>query len=318
MHARHLAPGARLRASRLTQHLRPLPLWRRLGQRPAQQNGRGLRRAAVHRRPRGLPQPRQHPAITRRPDAGQMRGDPPRRVPVGVEQPGRAPMGPVTLAAAQRCNKRFADNRVNEPRWVTGRQHLGPDKPVRQPRSGRHLHRPRSPPHDAARSRLPAPPAPAPGRARQDQGTAPGRSPDARSPPSPPASSSPGSSSGQRPAAALGRPQQLGQVQRITAARRIDSRTQLVARLAARRRAHHRAHRSPTQQRRTQHLRRIRANRQQAVPPPPPDRPDATPPASPPPALPAAAQGKPASAVRTHQPNARHRQRSAPAWWPPG
>ena len=102
VHARRLAPGARLRARRLAQDADSLPRRRRLGQRAAQQVGRGLRRAAVHRRPRGLPQARQHPAIARRPHPDQMRGDPSRRGPVGVQQPGGGAMRRVALVAAQR------------------------------------------------------------------------------------------------------------------------------------------------------------------------------------------------------------------------
>jgi len=84
-HARLVPSGAHPGPGCLAQNLRPLRQRRRLGQRTAQQNGRGLRRAVVHRRPRGLPQPRQHPAVTGRPDPGQVRGDPSRWGPVGVQ-----------------------------------------------------------------------------------------------------------------------------------------------------------------------------------------------------------------------------------------
>ena len=241
----------------------PLPRRRRLGQRTAQQNGRGLRRAAVHRRPRGLPQPRQHPAVAGRPHPGQVRGDPSRRGPVGVQQPGRAAMGPVTLAAAQRCLKRIADDRVNEPRRVTGGQHLGSrTSAVGQPRRGRHLHA-----RDRRRMAQLAAVAQHGQRLRQAERAGikaphPGDHPPP-DPLQPPGQQLARIQLGQRPAAGLGRPQQLGQVQRIAAARGVDGRAQLVARPAADRRAHHRAHGALAQQRRAQDRRRLRANRQQ-------------------------------------------------------
>ena len=138
-HARRLAPGGRLRVCRLPQHPGALPRWRRLGQRPAQQVGCGLRRAAIHCRTRGLPQSRHHPVIAGRPHPGQVRGDLPRRGSIGVQQPGRAAMGLVTLAAAQRRFKRGPDDRVNEPRPVPCCQHLGPHQALGQPRSGSQL-----------------------------------------------------------------------------------------------------------------------------------------------------------------------------------
>jgi hypothetical protein len=140
VHARHLASGGRLRARRLPQHPGPLARRWRFGQRAAQQVGCGLRRAAVHRCLRRLPQPRQHPAVTLRPDTGQMRGDLPRRGPIGVQQPGCAAMGAVALTAAQRRLKRLPDDRVHEPRPVIGRQHLDPHKALSQPRSRSRLH----------------------------------------------------------------------------------------------------------------------------------------------------------------------------------
>ena len=71
---------------------------------------------------------------------------------------------------------------------------------------------------------------------------------------------------GQRPAVPPGRPQQLGQVQRVTAAGRVHRRAQLITGRAAGRGAHHRAHRFLAQQRRAQHRRRLRAHRQQRSP----------------------------------------------------
>ena len=240
-HARRFAPRARLRASRLTQNPGPLRGWRRFGQRPAQQTCRGLRCAAVHRRPRGLPQPRQYPAIAGRPHPDQMRGDLARRGPIGVQQPGRAAMGAVTLAAAQRRLKRIADNRMNEPRRVIGRQHLDPHQALSQPRGGGHLH---------ARDRRRVPQLAAipqhgerlsQAKRVRTQAPHPGDHPP-RDPLQAPRQQLGRIQRGQRPAAGLGRPQQLGQVQRITAAGRIHSRAQLVARLAASHRTHDRAH----------------------------------------------------------------------------
>jgi hypothetical protein len=96
-----LPPGGHLGAGRLPQDRGPLLRWRRLGQRPVQQIGRGLRRAAVHRCPCRLSQPCHHPAITGRPHPHQMRGDLPWRGHVSVQQPGRAAMGAVPFCAVQ-------------------------------------------------------------------------------------------------------------------------------------------------------------------------------------------------------------------------
>ena len=63
-HESPLPPGGDLSASRFPQDPGPLRGRRRLGQCPVQQVRRGLRRAAVHGRPRRLPQPRQYPAVT--------------------------------------------------------------------------------------------------------------------------------------------------------------------------------------------------------------------------------------------------------------
>ena len=69
-----------------------------------------------------------------------MRGHLPRRGRISVQQPGRAAMGAVLSAAVQRRLKRITDHRVHEPRPVTGRQHLGPDKTPSQPRGDGRRH----------------------------------------------------------------------------------------------------------------------------------------------------------------------------------
>ena len=140
VHARRLAPGARLRASRLAQDVDPLRGRRRLGQRAAQQVGRRLRRAALHRRARGLPQARQHPAIARRPHTDEMRGDLPRGRPVGVQQAGGGAMRRVALVAAQRRLERIADDRMDEARRIVGGQHLETNEAGSQARGLGHLH----------------------------------------------------------------------------------------------------------------------------------------------------------------------------------
>ena len=254
--------GAHLRPGRLAQHRRPLRQRRRLGQRTVQQNGRGLRRAVIHRGPRGLSQPRQHPAVAGRPDSGQVRGDPPRRGPVGVQQPGRAAVSPVTLAAAQRRRQRITDDRVDKTWRVTGAQHLGTGQPLSQPHRGRHV-------HSRERGRVAQLAAVSQHGQRLRQPECAGTKaphPGDHPPPDPLQPSGQQLARiqlGQRPAAGFGRPQQFGQVQRIAAARGAGGRAQLVARPATGRRAHHGAHGTIAQQRRAQDRHRLFAHRQQ-------------------------------------------------------
>jgi len=139
-----------------------------------------------------------------------------------VQQPGRATMGPVTLAAAQRRFQRGPDDRVHEPWRVICRQHLDPHKALSQPRSRSHpgSRDPRRMAQLAAityhgkrlrqAQRLSAKP-PHPGNdCPRDPLQAP-RQQLART------------DHGQRPAVPPGRPQQFGQVQRVTAAGRIHA-----------------------------------------------------------------------------------------------
>ena len=265
-------------------------------------------RAACRNRASTQPSPaRRHP--------GQMGGHLPRRGPVSVQQPGRAAMGAVLAAAVQRRLKRITDHRVHEPRPVTSRQHLGPDKtPASRPGDGRRQardrrrvtqfaaisqHGQRLSQAKRARTQAPHPGDHLPGDCLQ-----------------PSASNSAGSS------AASGRP--LNSATRSNSVRYSGLPPQAAytaahssrGRLAARRGVHHRTHRFLAQQRRAQHLRR-RTHRQQRGYLSPRGHLRAAPPASPPPAPPAAAPGRPASAATAHQPTAHHRRRSAAAGSPP-
>ena len=161
-HEGPLPPGGHLGAGRFPQDPGPLPGRRRFGQRPVQQIRRGLRRAAVHGRPRRLAQPRQDPAITGRPHPDQMRGHLARRGHVSVQQPGRAAMGAVPFPGVQHRFERIADHRMHEPRppgaiprhpgrrrhlspehpgrGRLGRQHLGPGQAPGQPLRGGQRH----------------------------------------------------------------------------------------------------------------------------------------------------------------------------------
>ena len=125
-HESPLPPGGHLSASRFPQDPGPLRGRRRLGQCPVQQVRRSLRRAAVHGRPRRLPQPRQYPALTGLPHPDQVRGHLARRGHIGVQQPGGAAMGAVPFPAVQHRLERIADHRMHEPRPPARRQHLGP------------------------------------------------------------------------------------------------------------------------------------------------------------------------------------------------
>ena len=69
-----------------------------------------------------------------------MRGHLPGRGGIGVQQPGRAPMGAVPTAAIQRRLQRITDHRVHEPRAVAGREHFGPDQLRGQPHGDGHGH----------------------------------------------------------------------------------------------------------------------------------------------------------------------------------
>ena len=191
-----------------------------------------------------------------------MRGHLPRRGRISVQQPGRAAMGAVLSAAVQGRLKRITDHWVHEPRPVTDRQHLGTDKAPRQPRGDgrRHARNRRGvaqftviPQHgqrlrQAKRVRTQAP---HPGDHQPRDSLQSPRQQLRRL------------QCGQRPTAKASRPQQLGQVQRITAASRIDGRAQLIAHLAAGRCAHRGTHGLFAQQRRAQNRRRRGAHGQQ-------------------------------------------------------
>ena len=151
---------------------------------------------------------------------------------------------------------------MNEPRRVIGRQYLDPHQALNQPRGGSHLHvrDGRRVPQVAAspqsgdglcqakpiRSQVPDP-----------------RDAPPRDPLQAPHHNLARIQRRQRPAAGLGRPEQLSQVQRITPACRIHSRAQLVARTAASNRTHDRAHGALAQQCRAQDRRCFRPQRQQ-------------------------------------------------------
>ena len=131
---------------------------------------------------------------------------------------------------------------MHEPRPVTGRQHLGTDKTPGQPcGDGRGHARNRRgvtqftaiPQHgkrlrQAKRVRIQAP---HPGDHQPGDSLQPPRQQLRRL------------QRGQRPTAKVSRPQQLGQVQRITAAGRIHGCAQLIAHLPVGRCAHHGTHR---------------------------------------------------------------------------
>ena len=166
VHARHLAPSGRLRASRLPQHLGPLAGCRRLGQRPAQQ---GLRPAA-RRCPSPpvpphatAPAPTHHPPARRRPDARPPApAGPRRRAAAGprTDGLGHARRRPATPQArpAQPGEQTAAGHRPPAPR-------PGQDRPpAAQPIPSLS---PRSPPRDAAGSHPLPRRSPGPGPARQ-------------------------------------------------------------------------------------------------------------------------------------------------------
>jgi hypothetical protein len=150
---------------------------------------------------------------------------------------------------------------MHKPRPVTGRQHLGPDQTSGQPRGDvrRHACDRRGVTRFAAipqhRQRL--------RQAERAGAEAPHPCDDLPRDSLQPARQQPGRLQGsQGPAAQVSRPQQLGQVERITTTGQIHRRAQLIVRLAAGRCAHHGSHRFLAQQRRAQNRRRLRAYRQ--------------------------------------------------------
>ena len=260
VHARRLAPCARLRASRLTQYVASICKRGRLSQRAAEQAGRGLRRAAVHRRPRGLAQATEHPAIARRPHADKMCSDLSRRGPVRVKQTGGTTMRRVALVAAQRCLDCVVDNRVNESRTVIGCQHLEPNEAGGQSRGVRHLHA-----GDRRRvAQLAAVPEHGerlgkPQRVRIKAANA-GKHPQC-DPLTPANQKLVRLKLGQPLTVELHRPQQLGHIQRIAASRRPHRRAQPIARPPTNRVADNRAHGALAQKPRPHHRQRLRTQR---------------------------------------------------------
>ena len=150
---------------------------------------------------------------------------------------------------------------MNEPRPVTSRQHLGVDQASGQPRGGGHR-------HACDRGRVPQ------FAVVPQHGQGLRQAKCARAQGVHPGDDLPGNSlqlpgqqlrrpqRGQRPAAEVRRPQQLGKVQQVTAAGRVHGRAQLIAGLAACRGAHHGTDRLLAQQRGPQN-RRLRAHRQE-------------------------------------------------------
>ena len=168
--------------------------------------------------------------------------------PLGACRSAR--VGPAAARPLGACRSARVGPAAARP--LGGRQHLGPDQAPGQPRGGGH-------PHARDRRRVPQFAAvPQHGqRLRQakrarTQARYPGDHPprDSLQPSSQQLSRL---QRGHRPAAELGRPQQLGQVQRVTAAGRVHRRAQLIGGLAAGRRADHGTDRWPAQQRRPQH-----------------------------------------------------------------
>ncbi len=191
-----------------------------------------------------------------------MRGNLSRRGPSGVEQAGSGAMGRVALIAGQRRLERIADHRVDEAWRVIGRQDLETNEAGSQARGVRHLHTgdrrrvaqlaavPEHGQHlrQAQCARIEVPHA----------GDHPPRDPLA------PANQQLGRLElGQRPLIEPDRPQQLGQVERIAAARRPGRRAQRLARRVTERGADDRAGGAFAQQRRAHDRLRLRAQRQQ-------------------------------------------------------
>jgi hypothetical protein len=132
VHACHLAPGGRLRAGRFPQNPGPLPRRWRLGQRAAQQVSRGLWCAVIHRCQRGLPQPRQHPAITRWPHPGQMRGNLSWRSPIGVQERERCRDDRDTRRRDEKAGQaRACGGAEAGPSWWPGPEGCLADRPGR-------------------------------------------------------------------------------------------------------------------------------------------------------------------------------------------
>ena len=246
-----------------------------------------------------------------------MRRDLPRRGPIGMQQAGGGAMQRVARIACQRGLDRIADNRMDEPRRIVGRQHLQTNETRGQRDRLRHLH--------AGDRRRVAQLAAVPEhrerlreaqRARM-QPPHPGQHPP-RHPLAPAGHQLGRIELGQRPVLELDRPQQLGQVERIAAARRPHRRAQLAR---SRRRRERRGRSRRPRPRSTAPAAPPSAPRRaapQATLPSRPARQAEARRAAPPPAPQAAGRGEPTSAARARPPNARHRRRSAAAGGPRG
>ena len=278
-----------------------------------QQAGRRARRAAAHRRP--PPPPASGPPPSHRPPAARPPDAPPPD-PAGPhrrkQQPSGGTVQRVARVARQRALDRLAHNRMNEPRRIVGRQHLQTNQRGGERDRLRHLH--------AGNRRRVAQLAAVPEhrerlherqRART-QPTNPGQHPPRHR--LTPARHQLGRIElGQRTFARPGRPQQLGQVQRIAAARRPYRHTQLIRCPGTKLGANYRAGGSSRSTDPDATPPAPRRATLQAKRPPIPAHPDGARRAMPPPPPRDEERGEPTSATTDRLPNARRRPRSAAA-----